>query len=757
MTSTLLLSEELLRSSPVDSIPRREVCFSSEDGDEDDDDDSYESAVTTAPGDAGDMCGDNRPGVPLAAMHSESSEGRGDEASVDSNPIPPELKRIAYPNIEFMVTKWHHKHRWLKQTRVLRLQQHYVENALNKPVSPATLPLGCLASAEDAADRARTPSCFSNPEVSRMFSNDSLVGRDSEDSPGMVDHYGGEHRGCCGVRCFRSSSAGSSGGGQLAPAGPNHTQSPTRDNGYTTKRIPYSNIEGLVLVEGDYFIMKVRNDHDYHYLTRDAVRIVWEIQERINAYEARCRYYSYAATRVGRSEPSDILKAFRLQKLPSPLDSKENLLSRQRESLLELHFLEVLLDAGSKEGTAMRRSNREIRHILQEPEVAYILKGDARSRRAQASDGDPPVHTLEFLASVRELLSCRKTELLTRFLIERAEGFPVPNTAPNGLSFATTESEASGASRCTSWDDCGSMGYEILNNTIEAASLETTSPIRVLRSPKRTGRGRGKRASVLCNFTSPAVASAASQCTEDELIKALDCALQKVVYQDRTVTDALYLLLIRDTELKKKRMQLKRRLAKIRGKPPQFFGVPSELSGCGWDDAIRELDALGGKLLPCQKLDSLVLMMRQLVTVATTDGHSLSCSLDDILPLVLYCVSRCALLDPWAEAEFMAALTDPSSTDERAYYLTVFISALEYLRTFPGACDAEGSTFSGTVNSLADSHNSEKACRSTEAGGIAGAERGSAEPSMCSPTAFDGDLSGRDTASISFSKIPLIV
>ena len=632
-------------------------------------DDTYDSAATTAPGEH--SC---HAGACLQIRTSTESSASGASHCCRSKEV--DLKRIAYPNLEFVATKWHHKRRWLKQTRVLRILQNGIENALNKPTVHTAHPVPVRYSSDSDDTPAvppspspspsrhiRTFSCYSSPDDPT-----SPLGCTPEKKT-FFDHYGDEHHGSTPSTHVYAS--------------PNSEQ-PTKLNGFTTKRISYNKVEGLVLVERNYFILKVRDDHDYHYITPDAVRIVWEIQERMKMNEGRRRYYGYAASRVGRAEPCKILHAFRAQKLPSPLDLQENLRSLQRESLLELHFMDVLMDTTCLEGAAMKRVVRELHEIVHSQEVLHHLA-------VRASPTSTPrartLQTLPYLAEVREVLSSKKVEFLHDFLQHRSEGVVEyargagGGSTPRSTSFGT-ESERDSLSRCpSSWDENESFGCEILENTMQAASVEAVPPIRV-HSPRRMPRGRKR--SGLCVFTSQALSSAAAESTDEEAAKALDCAIQRMAYRDRTVTDAMYLLLIRDTELKKKRMQLKRNLRRLKGRPPQYFDVSDALADCGWDDAVTELDTLGAKTLPCQKLDCLVMMMRQLFTIAATDStEKRTYALDDILPLVIYCVSKCSLVDPWAEAEYMTSLTDPSSTDERAYFLVVFISALEFIISMP--------------------------------------------------------------------------
>ena len=617
----------------------------------------------------------------------------------------PQLGKVVFPTLEFVVKKQHHSMRWLKQVRVLRLRQEGLENALNKDLDPAPLKASAAAAPAPAAapgGHGEHHRSMSQPPQSQQTQQRSACRAASlkpSQSCGAASGAasGGESEASLlsltlssrSLSLFLKREAGASGqqglswkGGGPAQPSSGAASKPCKSNSFVTKFLRYDMLERVQLVDNSYFVLHMRDDHDYHYHTPDAVRIVWEIEQRIKARDARRTFYNYLMRRVGQSDASDIANAFQAHNIPSPIDLQSNLQARQRESILELRLREVLLDTHCSEGRAMQ--------------VVVERVGSLLSAAAGATGY---CRTLHVVTRITDVITDFKTHISTKIQRERRAATTRPPTAGSGSSNGILFEEAPGAfatlrrgaSKQSVPDSVGdtlsvnsrqneSFGGEILSPMSDSAFVERQGPIRV--GAEQRKKYRHRRGSRACLYSALVGKGLCEGFTDDELSTALDHALQKAVFQDSGVARQLNHLILRDSDLKTKRAALKRNMQLVSRKSPAFFGVPKSLEGCVWEDAVRKLDSMERKTLPCQKMECITDMIRQLVATANVDSGSCApLALDDVLPLVIYSITRCSLPEPWAEAQMIYAAHDRHAADERAYYLTVFFSALEFLCT----------------------------------------------------------------------------
>eukprot|EP01063_Lacrimia_lanifica_P013887 TRINITY_DN20476_c0_g1_i1.p1 TRINITY_DN20476_c0_g1~~TRINITY_DN20476_c0_g1_i1.p1 ORF type:complete len:746 (+),score=174.48 TRINITY_DN20476_c0_g1_i1:112-2349(+) len=572
----------------------------------------------------------------------------------------PTLAHVVFPTLEFEVTKWHDKMRWLRQDRVLRLSDEGIENVKRKS----------------------------------------------------------------GVAV-------------------------------TTKKFGYDTLKHVRLVERDYIILAFVDDHDYHYLTADAVRIAWEVNERMNVRENSKRYFKFISTRSGKPTVS---AAFRRNKMPMPWDLEDRLVLRQHNSLLELQITEMLLAPSTRVKRWVEK--------LQSAADASLYLGRAGSPRPAASPtgavgkrAPTPVNEGETgcraVAVIGEAIVDVRRLVMEHYVAPSSTQIATPRDIPAtirdgndlGITFAflppqrAADSNADDASQPSCQDDAGGspasytarsgtpvgtpcvatplglagFGGEILRCTSpepaepsqlllsrggepgdarhspSSASI-TNGHLSVSPSPSppgitnasfgMAGRSLMRKVSRMRDRGASSIEGKVIYVTggEDELGKCIDRCLQKVLLQP-SVADAAYREIHQDGGLAGKRALFAENHRFVHKKPIGYFGIPAKLHSCGWIDAVHELDAMAGKRLPHEKMSCIMLMVRQVFLIASVDSEENveGYSLDNLLPLIIFVLARSSLAEPLVEAEYIMALSDSVSADEQAYYLTVFFSAIEYI------------------------------------------------------------------------------
>ena len=475
-----------------------------------------------------------------------------DPTNESSSESPDEMAEVVFPNLEFRVTKWHHRRRWLRQERLLRLTQRGIEN----------VNLG---------------------------------------------------------------------------------------TGITSKSNKYRDITDVKLVNHRYLILSFKKDHSYHYKTECAIRVCWEINERLKVLRAKERFRDFVNSRMQEFPPhagisriavvNNMSRAFRTNKIPLPIDRACTLMCNRQESITEYNVTEILLNKKSPEGKLL---------------ITIQSKIDGLLKNKQCTG-------LQLLHEVRRWIQDLKVEVLDLVLgtDQMSTNSSFRFTPPSNLSFG-------GDVVHTSHSDSGTPYNQRLCNR----------SIRIDTTPKGY-----KSKFIEVEHWRINKSWAEGGCgTEDEISATVENVLQSLILTKHT--QRLFEEIMSDPTLAKKRQTLAEKVKLIRNKPLSFFGVTdTELEKCNWTIAIKELEKIGEGELPSHKIDALMLMVRKICLIHSIDTHAqpTEMSLDDILPLFLFCISRCQLPEILAEAEFMATLSDTTSSNEGAYFITVLFSALEYI------------------------------------------------------------------------------
>jgi len=151
---------------------------------------------------------------------------------------------------------------------------------------------------------------------------------------------------------------------------------------------------------------------------------------------------------------------------------------------------------------------------------------------------------------------------------------------------------------------------------------------------------------------------------------------------------------------KEAEMHLKRKIAAASTKPQQFFGVAEEyVVASEWAQAIAELQALDDWDLPCKLLSAILAAAKSIYATLNYEKNrgkkgeqkkAIFLSADDFFPIFLFVVTRANLKNPLLVSEYLWGLCDPEQLNgEGGYYLTVFCSAFEYLKTLEMDTESE--------------------------------------------------------------------
>eukprot|EP00755_Sulcionema_specki_P024388 Sspe_Gene.81105::Locus_51683_Transcript_3_5_Confidence_0.375_Length_2201::g.81105::m.81105 len=440
--------------------------------------------------------------------------------------------------------------------------------------------------------------------------------------------------------------------------------------GQVTKKHSYKDVENVKLVDQRYLVISFCNDHDFHYKSPDAVRIAWEINKRINALQTRERYRQCLGRMSDQNlTPSKLALAFRTNRVPLPPEH-EDCLAQHHQEVTELLITELLLNLRSDEGKAFQQVSTSIDCML------------AKSRHAKGKN---------MLKDIRSQLQRLKDMVVNRLILCASPTFIEKPEYLDAHSLSSISTH--GVTSLYDSFDVGSFNRK-------ASTPDSDVPHRV--------RPRKYRSTVLDRKRNLVSWSEGGDGTEEELAGSVEAVLQRMLFRPRHAR--LWEEIKADAELREKSQQTAKILQKVRYQPPGFFGVSEAFQAFNFELAVKELNDLQTKHLPCEKQDCLVLLAKQICVACALEHsaegqRSIEMSLDDILPLFLLCVSRSSLPDPVLEAEYMWCLTDNMAADERAYYLTVFSSALEYLMTIElpeatGNLNAPQSTIGGRTLSM---------------------------------------------------------
>lgn len=147
-------------------------------------------------------------------------------------------------------------------------------------------------------------------------------------------------------------------------------------------------------------------------------------------------------------------------------------------------------------------------------------------------------------------------------------------------------------------------------------------------------------------------------------------------------------------------MNLNRKIMEARTRSQQFFGISDDfVSPSGWEYPIEELKTLNDIELPSRQLATILAAAKAIYTTVNfeknkgkgAEQHStIFVSADDFFPIFIYVVVHSGVRQPQLLAEMLWNLCDPEKLNgEGGYYLTVFCSALEYLKNLKIEDDPE--------------------------------------------------------------------
>eukprot|EP00824_Muranothrix_gubernata_P002921 TRINITY_DN13529_c0_g1_i1.p1 TRINITY_DN13529_c0_g1~~TRINITY_DN13529_c0_g1_i1.p1 ORF type:complete len:249 (-),score=45.18 TRINITY_DN13529_c0_g1_i1:59-805(-) len=180
----------------------------------------------------------------------------------------------------------------------------------------------------------------------------------------------------------------------------------------------------------------------------------------------------------------------------------------------------------------------------------------------------------------------------------------------------------------------------------------------------------------------------ASHCSFDSngvsLSNVIEVALERAVIcplRDR-------LMRVARARVKENEQLLSRNMKLLRGKDQGYWGVkPPHRSPSDWSMAVLELYQLRNAEIPSEQLTVILDTARAIYDTYNTDKsvgdrrQDVFLSADDFLPIFIYVIVRSEMEDLETTAELMWSLCDPEKlTGEGGYYLTVFGSALHFVR-----------------------------------------------------------------------------
>jgi len=129
-------------------------------------------------------------------------------------------------------------------------------------------------------------------------------------------------------------------------------------------------------------------------------------------------------------------------------------------------------------------------------------------------------------------------------------------------------------------------------------------------------------------------------------------------------------------------------LLKLSTKDQGFFGIsPKIQSPSNWELAVLQLNRVSSEGLPWRQIGCILDTFRAINTLFTTE-HDCSASDmvlggDDILPIFIFVLTHSSLTHMVSLSEFLWSLIDSTSASgEAGYYLTVFTSAVHYLKSY---------------------------------------------------------------------------
>ena len=178
---------------------------------------------------------------------------------------------------------------------------------------------------------------------------------------------------------------------------------------------------------------------------------------------------------------------------------------------------------------------------------------------------------------------------------------------------------------------------------------------------------------------------------EDEM-EATVCAeevIQTVVVSSLCVK--LWSVLQRNPVIASKQAEFETRRRRLAKQDAESFGLRPEFSKCNLSLPLDHLEGLRQRLTPCDMMNILAMVAKSLVVSlqapASTEGEvssskQLSVAADDMLPLMIYTLSRARQADcvPFLLVrEWIENVGDPNECTERAYYFTMYSSAVEYI------------------------------------------------------------------------------
>jgi hypothetical protein len=409
----------------------------------------------------------------------------------------------------------------------------------------------------------------------------------------------------------------------------------------TTKRLPFTSISRVAVNGSNKFCIRVINDHIYFYTAQNALEIAHEIQKRITAEKI------VADIVEGSSEDTSMLmKSFCKGDLQLPEYSGDN--SRQRGMT-----------------------------------------------RIQTSRPDPasssPIIAPPMRGSDVKLMNAAKERVYLETLSLRLEIFKAFRGGYfNDLSISSKKLLAAYQDEDVAFVSVSSLRSDI--DTLKESLVEE------ILSPRSIKKFDGLEQEMKED--------------DDFVSRVADDILQEDII--KPINDFLWQSLLLQSDLVGQQHQYDKNAALIAQRHVTEFGITDSLLSIHFGLVTKSMQAIGDPLTtPTKQMDHLVHVAKSIVLtieansklevekkrrasvlVKSSDSqtppsfsnlapekHNVNTTLsaDDVLPLYIYLLSKAAVPNVIFVREWVSKLGDPSECSERSYYLTVFLSAVEYI------------------------------------------------------------------------------
>lgn len=410
-----------------------------------------------------------------------------------------------------------------------------------------------------------------------------------------------------------------------------------------TKRLPFTSISRVAVNGSNKFCIRVVNDHIYFYTAQNALEIAHEIQKRVTAEKI----------------VADIVKG-----------------STEDTSMLMKSFCKGDLQLPEYSGDNPRK--RGMTRIQ-------------TSRPATSPSPSPPTNVPSMSGSELKLMNAAKEQVYLGTLSLRLELFK----AFRGGYFSDASNSAKKLLAAYQDEDVAFVSVNALRSDIDTLKESLADEILSSRSLKKFD-GLEEEMKEDDEF----VSRVADDILQEEIIKPMN--------------EFLWQSLLLQSDLVGLQHQYDRNSAIIAQRQVTEFGITDSLVSIHFGLVTRSMQAIGQPLTtPTKQMDHLVHVAKSIVltieanskleiekkrrdSVIAKASHlqtpplspnlapekrnlNATLSADDVLPLYIYLLSKAGVPNVVFVREWVSKLSDPSECSERSYYLTVFLSAVEYI------------------------------------------------------------------------------